>query len=227
MIGLDNSQENNVEQFIDDVILTCNIVLNRVSLSKYLSKHNKTQIKFRAHKSISKVYDTPEGKVIKIHEHISIHDGVSISVGVKDELDENKVLDILQKIRKIRKGNSQSILNVHNFSKSLREYDLATKSTERLSVFKHLFSSLELAVNCDNARDRTGSKLDNEVVSITGISRDKIKDFREFNSRAKHKDRTPAEEQLYQEGIKQLSGKILELHPCVRKIIKTRFTAIS
>ena len=137
MIGLDNSQENNVEQFIDDVILTCNIVLNRVSLSKYLSKHNKTQIKFRAHKSISKVYDTPEGKVIKIHEHISIHDGVSISVGVKDELDENKVLDILQKIRKIRKGNSQSILNVHNFSKSLREYDLATKSTERLSVFKH------------------------------------------------------------------------------------------
>ena len=114
MIGLDNSQESDVEPFIDDVILACNIVLNRVSFSKYSSKHNKTQIKFRAHKPTSKVYDTPEGKVIEIHEHISIGASVSLSIGVKDELDENKVLDVLQKIRKIRKGNSQSILNVHN-----------------------------------------------------------------------------------------------------------------
>lgn len=226
-IGLEDSQENNVEQFMDDLILACNILLKRVVFSKHASNSNKSRLQFKEHESTSEVHDTPTGKAVVITEHVRIRDSVSVSIGTTDELDENEVLDILQKIIKIRKGTAQSTLNVNNFQKSLNEYDAAIEGIERLSVFKHLFSSLELATNCDNAPDRTGPSLDNEVISITGVARSDIEDYRNFNSRSKHKDRTTDEENLYQDGLKQLGGKINTLRKVTQEIINTRFSAIS
>lgn len=226
-LGLEDSQEQNVEQFIDDIILACNILLKRVTFSKHKSESKKSRLEFKEQKSTCEIHDTPTGKAVVITEHLRMTDRVSISIGTKDELDENEVLEILDKIRKMRSGNAQSSLNVHNFQKSLNEYDGAMEGIERLSVFKHLFSALELATNCDNMPDRSGTTLDNEVIGITGIGRNEIEDFRNFNSRSKHKDRTSDEETKYQEGLSKLGSKINPLRNATQKIIQNRFNLIS
>jgi hypothetical protein len=226
-IGLDSSEQSNVSQFLDDLILALNIVLKRTTFSKHASSSKKSKINFQVPKPTSEVRYTPTGKEVILTEHIHIRDEVSISIGVHDELDEPIVLELLQKIKKIRLNMANSSLNVNNFQKSLNEYDAAMEGIERLSVFKHLFSSLELATNCDNAQDRTGHSLDSEVVRISGINVTDMEWFRNFNSRTKHKDRNPADEQLYQEGLSQLGGKINSLRNTSQKIIQTRFNYIS
>jgi len=226
-IGLEDSQEYHVEKFVEDVLLACNIVLKRAIFSKHNSGSTKSNITWKKQESTSEVKDTSTGKVVVINETIGIHESVSISVGFKDELDENKVLEILSKIRKINDGTAQSSLKLNDFQKSLNEYDAAMESIERLGVFKHLFSSLELSTNCDDHDDRNGQGLDIEINRITGIDQSKIEDWRNFNSRTKHKDRNPNDERLYQDGLQQLGGKIVKLHEASQKTIQYRFNDIS
>ena len=40
----------------------------------------------------------------------------------RDELDEDKVLEILSKIKKMQLSTVNSLINLHNFQKSLNEY---------------------------------------------------------------------------------------------------------
>ena len=226
-IGLEDSQEYNVEKFVDDVLLACNIVLKRAIFSKHNSDSTKSRITWKKQEPTSEVKDTPTEKVVVINETIGIHESISRSIGFKDELDENKVLEILSKIRKINDGTAQSSLKLNDFQKSLNEYDVAMESIELLGIFKHLFSSLELSTNCDDHDDRNGQKLDAEINRITGIDLSTIKDWRNFNSRTKHKDIHSNDERLYQEGLKQLGGKIIKLRETSQKTIQFRFNAIS
>jgi len=225
-LGLEDSQEYNVERFIDDVILACNVILKRAIFSKHKSNSDKSKIEWKKQESSSEVRDTPTGKAVIINETVRISESVSICIGFKDELDEKQVLEILSKIRKIKNGNTHSSLKINDFQKSLNEYDAAMESIERLGVFKHLFSALELSTNCDN-HDRSGPELDAKISEITGISQSIIEDYRQFNSRTKHKDRNPNDEALYQEGLNQLGGKIVRLREASQKIIQFRFHDIT
>ena len=226
--GLEGSEQHNVDKFIDNVILACNIFFKRAVFSKYKSDINRPTITFKEQESTSKVYDTPTGKAVEIHEScIRVTDDPSVSLGTRDELDEDKVLEILSKIKKMQLSTVNSLINLHNFQKSLNEYINAMDGVEKISVFKHLFSSLEFAANCDNGPDRSGVSLDSYVSNITGISASDIAYYRNFNSRAKHKDQNSNQEQLYREGLLKLSNMIKSLRNTTQTLIQTRFNDIS
>ena len=120
-----------------------------------------------------------------------------------------------------------SSINIHNFQKSLKEYTRAMNGVDQISVFKHLFTSLELAVNCDNGPDRNGASFDFYVFGITGIHTSDIARYRNFNSRTKHKDKNPNQKQLYEEGLSNISGMIKSLRNSTQTLIQTRFNEIS
>lgn len=218
-LGLPDFQESNVENFFDSVILSCNLVLIKAALSKHSSDSSHTKIQRKKEPPIpSKVEDTPTGKKVTIQEVIRITESVSISIGFEDELDESKVIEVLNKLLKIENGNVSSNLNIQDLQKALREYNSGTTNFERLGIFKHLFSSVELATNCDG-NDRRSSQLDNEINRISGIELSKIEDFRKFNSRTKHIDRHFLHRSEYKEGMSKLGEKIIFLRECAQKII--------
>ncbi len=168
-LGLENFQENNVDKFMDNVILACNLVLKRGAFSRHGSDSAHATIHRKKEPSIpSKVEDTPTGKKVTIQEVISITESIHIGIGFEDELDENQVIDVLKKIRKINDGTANSNLKIQDLQKSLRDYYSGTTSFDRLSIFKHLFSSLELATNCDG-QDRAF-----RVVSLSGNVKNNI-----------------------------------------------------
>ena len=226
-LGLENFQENNVDKFMDNVILACNLVLKRGAFSRHGSDSAHATIHRKKEPSIpSKVEDTPTGKKVTIQEVISITESIHIGIGFEDELDENQVIDVLKKIRKINDGTANSNLKIQDLQKSLRDYYSGTTSFDRLSIFKHLFSSLELATNCDG-QDRAGSDLDNEISRISGSPVSEIEDFRNFYSRTKHIDKNTQHEAKYKDGMSKLSGKINPLWNTTRSVIRHRLSQVS
>ncbi len=223
-LGLQDFQDYNVEKFIDKLLLTCNLVLKSAVFSRHKSDSSRTKVEREIPPaSGSQVTETPEGIKIELHETLIITDSVHVSFGFQDELDETKVVQIMKKLDQLE--NTKSRLQVGDLKKSLNEYSAAMSSFDRLGIFKHLYSSMELATNCDG-HDRSGVGLDTEINKISGIPITDVEDWRRFNDRAKHIDRTPQEEKLYQETLQKLGEKIASLRETCQKIIRSRLTNI-
>ena len=223
-LGLQDFQDNNVEKFIDKLLLVCNLVLKSAAFSRHQSDSSRTKVERETPQaSGSQVTETPNGIKIEIHETVRITDSVHISIGFQDELDEAKVVQIMKKLDQLE--NLKSNLQVGDLKKSLNEYSAAMSSFDRLGIFKHLYSSMELATNCDGY-DRSGIELDAEVNRISGIPTTDVEEWRRFNGRAKHIDKTPLEEKLYQETLQKLGEKISPLRETCQKIILSRLPNI-
>lgn len=226
-LGLQDFQKSTTFRFMEDVILACNLVMKKAAFSKHGSNSSHTTVQRKKETPIpSKVEDTPTGKKITFQEVVRITDSVHIGLGFEDELDEKQVIDVLQKIRKISVGNANTNLKIQDLQKALREYYSGTTSFDRLGIFKHLFSSLELATNCDG-EDRSSSELDNEINRISGTELSKIEDLRNFNSRTKHIDRNAQHEERYKEGMSKLGEKIIPLRESTQNVIIDRLNQIS
>ena len=225
-LGLLDFQEYNVEKFVVNVILACNLILQKGAFSKHNSNSSYAKIQRKKEPPIpSKIEDTPTGKKIIIQERIRITDSVHISMGFEEEFDEKKVVDVLHKLIKIENEKIKFNLNIQDLQKALREYYFGTTSFERLGIFKHLFSSVELATNCDG-NDRSGFDLDDEINKICNVELAKIEDFRTFNSRTKHIDKHLLHRSKYKEGMSKLGEKIIFVRESAQKIILNRLSSI-
>ena len=228
-LGLQDFQDYNVEKFIDKVQLACNLVLRSAVFSRNRADSSRSEVERKRDPSeetkVKMSEPTPGHKVITINETVRITDRVHITVGFEDELDEAKVVEILQKINELENPNLTTSLQVQDLKKSLEEYSAAMSSFDRVGIFKHLFSTLELATNCDG-NDRSGDSLDGEVNNITGTSDSEVKDWREFNARRKHIDRSSQDEQDYQDGLKKIGEKINPLRNTSKKVISYRLQNI-
>jgi hypothetical protein len=225
-LGLVDFQEYTVEKFIDNIILACNLILKHGAFSKHTSDSSHTIIQRKKTPSIpATVEDTPTGKKIVIQEVLTLTDSVHITMGFEDELDENEVVSILRKIINIETGTVTSNLNIQDLQKALREYYSGTTSFERLGIFKHLFSSIELSTNCDG-NDRKNSTLDNEINKISNVELMKITDFRKFNARTKHIDKHLLHRSEYKEGMGKIGEKIIYAREAAQKIILNRLSSI-
>lgn len=226
-LGLADSQNSTVERFIDDFILACNLLLKNAAFSRqnYDSSYATIERKPRAPPPPAKVEDFGKMKKVMFTEVLEVTDSWSITTGFKDELDEPKIIELMTKIRKIRSGNAQTSLKITDLQKALHEYDVGMTSFERLGIFKHLFSSLELSTNCDGV-DRSSSNLDAEANRISGVDVGKIEDCRRFNARTKHIDKDQNDEKEYQEGLAKIGEKIIYLRQAVRNCILDRLKNI-
>jgi len=132
-IGLLNFQEHNVERLIDDLILSCNLVLNNAAFSRHRSDSTRSAIeRKKKHSPKLKVEDTPSGKAIFATEVMRSTDSFHITIGFEDKLDESEVLELLSKISSLKNGNVHAALKVNNIQKSLSES--ATKYWEQVKA---------------------------------------------------------------------------------------------
>ena len=223
-LGL-NSQESNMNKFMHNVILACNLVLKRSAFSRSISNTDPPTIHRKKNQTSVKSINTPTGTQISVLDKLTFTENVCIASSYKEELDENRVRQILRKINTLDDKVNDSNLKIQNLQKSLDYYYLGTTSLDRLSIFKELFCSFELATNCDG-QNRSGYQFDQKAASISGTEQSIICDLRNFYSRTKHIDKNPQDEQKYKKGVDELGQKITHLHKIAQSIIVHRLDQI-
>jgi hypothetical protein len=183
-IGLINTDAYNIEKFIDNVTLSFNLVLKDASFSRNKADSSDTELKHP--NEVTEREDQNGNKQVNIainNLRVTMH----ATIGFKEDIDEEQILQILEKLIKLDSLSSVLGLKIQDLKKSLDDYSNAMSNFNRLDIFKNLNSSIEHSVNCDGF-DRKGSNFDNEVGRITGIDLLKFADWRELNARAKHID---------------------------------------
>jgi hypothetical protein len=211
-LSLDSIEQANIEKFIQTVLLACNMVLHRAAFSKHSFDASDTKIEFLDNNThYSQTNDTS----LRISE--SIHHGIEFH----DNLDETKVLEIIKKIHSLDDLHRPVRFQINDIRKCLSEYTNAMSSFDRTGIFKHLFTSLELATNSDGD-EKIGLGLDNKVARLAAISASCVKNWREFNDRAKHIDRNSQEERFYENHLQELGSQLDPLRYACQKIILDR-----
>ena len=94
---------------------------------------------------------------------------------------------------------------------------------EQSSIFKELFTSLELATNCDGI-NRSNHELDSEIGSICETESDNICELRQYNNRLKHHDKNLQDLSTYQKGSKNLSRNLISLKKLTQTMILERLS---
>jgi hypothetical protein len=139
ILRIASSSQVIVERATDNLVLACNLALKRVCLSTLQGDLSSSEI---SHSSESKVTveETPKGKQITISETLSLNATVHITLGISEELDEEKVIALLGKVIRVNRFEPKTlIVREANLSKALNEYENAMFSFSRLRIFKYLF----------------------------------------------------------------------------------------
>jgi len=232
MGGLSGPKEHSRECFLDDLVLSCNLALERAVISR-LTQRSSASSAETENEPRPEAHARDAGTAsISISEQMCPNEEISYVMQGDVELDENKISELLSRILSLRNNDGQAPLNVTNMQKSLDEYRLAMSSFDGLTVFKYLFSALEVSVTCDGRR-RPGSSLDREASRISGIDESEIKDWREFNNRTKHSDRPanddilPDDRTVYRQGLGRLPDMITRLRGAVQETIVSGLESMS
>lgn len=224
MIGL--SDPHDKERFIDDLILSCNLVLDRAAFSKNSTDSTRSIMEKRKRfMPKPKTENTESGKKVIVSDALHLDDSVDVVVGIEDKLDEAKVLELLSKILILKNCRISPSLQVSNMKKSLIGFQAAMSCLDMLETFKQLSSSLEISTNYDGI-DRKNQKLVQEASRVSGVAYSKINDCREFYNRTKHSNRNLREEMEYQDGLKPLDEKIGWAREAAQKIIAYRLRSL-
>lgn len=219
IIGLVNFEQNNIEKFFDDLLLSCNLILKCGAFLIHRADMNPTKVERKKNEpEPPTIEQTENGTKLTFHETVLITDSYHLTMGFKEDIDENKILEILSHIMKLDSLKSSQFLKIQDLKKALEEYKIAVSNFNRIGIFKHLFNSIELATNCDG-KDRSGTALDSQVSSLSGISINTAKDWREFYSRTKHIDKDSSDEAKYIKGINDLPSQIRPLRETSQKTI--------
>jgi len=222
-LGLLSSEQNEVDLFIENLILAANLVLRRTALSTG-GELAKSQIEFEEqHEYETVVENRSDGKHITVIDSLKLRDTVHVMRAFTEEIDESGLISNLQLINKVSlvKLPNGARLKLANLKKSFNEYRSAMSFFDSLMIFKHLFNSLELATNSDGV-DRKDSSLDIEVAKITNLQASETCDWRLFYNRTKHIDRTPKDLATFVEGIKNLANFVIPLRLAAETVIIIR-----
>lgn len=226
LLGLSNFEESTVNKFMESVILACNLEMKKASFSRHNSNSSHPSIQRKKENPIlPKEEETPTGKKITFFETVHITDSVSITMRFEDKIDENNLNNILKRIQNLPNTHISNLIT-HELQKSLNEFYLATTNFERVSIFKHLYTSIELAVNSDG-KNRRGPKLDEEINKLSGLTLTQINEFRNFNNSLKHLNKFVKHRNAYQEGMKNLGTTITTLRNASQTIILDKLNHIS
>jgi|GEM_PF-1610271 len=223
-LGLTSYEQNVVEAFVDDLVLSMNLNLKRVALSPLKVEISKPDIKIQPENRV-RVEETSKEKISEFRTEVFIQDFSLITINVAEEIDEGSILSIFRLINKLNlklphPGHVDN-LRASNLKKALTEYRSAMNIFDRPMIFKHLFNSLEIATNWDGI-DRCGKALDKEISAITGLQQSIIKKWRRLYDRMKHTDREPKEINEFISGILNLHNSLELLRIATNKILINR-----
>lgn len=213
-LGIIGDGQTIVYRACQDLVLACNIVLERVALSVSGWEATKPDIMISSSAGQVIVRDTPTGKSIEasvaIHPRVEVH----LVVGTREALDESRAVQLCNQLTKLQRFNldvssSERIATLVN---ALYEYEAAMASRDRLLTFKHLYTVLELVTNIDG-NNRDGDSLDTQMASVTGEPQSKCKEWRNLNNRTKHIHRDTQDVETFVSGL----GRLTEYVPTMRK----------
>ncbi|MGC1134959.1 MAG: hypothetical protein WA941_19170 [Nitrososphaeraceae archaeon] len=219
--GLKDSEEATVQHFVDDLILSFNLVLRRGCITR--NKTRQHSIKFDhqgSGKSTSYVVKADGMTNVYLFDSISIRDKVNAVVTTHDEIDEIEVSEIFEKVIHFRRHEDKNDFRETNLSLCLRNYE---KAMEMKTSFKYksLLNSLEFIVNVSGI-DLTGDRLDREVYRLSGIPVLEARNWRQFYDRLKHVQRSNEDIRKLIEGNRQFTRWMLSLRECTKQLIKSQ-----
>jgi len=205
-LGFRSTHDNNRD--IENLILAFNLNLNNCCITSSGTNFNDP--------IISLVRDPGDESLNEIR------DDVSIEGGITESLDEASVVSAFQKLQNMDRFNLRLIQShrILQLAKALKAYENAMNATDRVPIFKELFSAIELASNWES--EVLGPGLDSRVSSLAGMAGMDIEKWRQFNDRLKHVDTTTALAARYVQGIDDLPSILGNIRICARRIINQR-----
>ena len=220
VLGLASLDDMHTNEFMRRVILTCNLVLERAAFSTSSIDSSHAGVVMGSQPSTSKVEKTPTGLEVTLPETVSVRDSSSWVIGFSNELDEKKVIDMLQKIHVVygSGGNPQS--KIFDMQKALDAYQGGMQATGTLHAFKGMYEAMELAVNSDGPRSE-GPSFDKKVQRLIGDNTAQIDIFRNFNNSSKHSGRTKHNAD-YEKGKANINKYIRGLRPIATAVMLCR-----
>lgn len=224
-IGFTSSSQSGAQTDLRNFVLAMNLALARtcVILQKVEFVDNSIKLKPVPPKP-AVVRDDGRGNFsVSIEERVVLSDHVGIAFGTSENIDESAVIAIFKKLQNLKRLEigSSSALQDFNLSKALDAFEFAMKDFERLAIFKHLYTAIELGANYDGSKD-DGKKLDAKVSVLTGEDEGNLAVWRELNNRSKHADFKPEQAEAFLRGRDGLGVENNRVRKCAESAILAR-----
>lgn len=213
-LGILSDEQTTINRASQDLVLSCDIVLQRAALSLFRLDVAKPNVVILASPTQVVVKDTPHGKSIEIHETVHLRDEVHITVGTKETLNESRTVQLSHQLDKLQRFNldRHSTTQHANLINALHEYEAVMASLDRLFTFKHLYNVLELVTNIDG-KDRGGSELDSKMALLSNAPDSDCRGWRDLYNRTKHIHRSSIDIATFITGME----KVTEYIPIMRQ----------
>lgn len=223
VLGMKSSEQKDRDEFIEHVLLTCNLLLKHTRLSIHPSGKDIADFTPDERKPVgSTVEYGPDGPEIITHLNLCIDISTSIITNITEELDEARMRDVLNMINTVYDSKNLT-MKVSKTRESLDSYHRGIISLDKETVFTGLYAALEKAVNFDR-NSREGVELDEEVCRLMGDPNLPIKDIRLMNNRFKH---GPKGKNLQPLDRMEIYNHVRTLLPIVSHIILLRLEEVT
>lgn len=220
VLGLASFDDAHTNEFMRRVILACNLVLKRAAFSTSSIDSSHAGVVLEGTPGTSKVEKTPTGSKVTITETVSIRDSASWVVGFSNELDEKKVIDVLQKIHVVYGYGVNPPSKILDMQTASDAYQEGMQSTGALHAFKGMYEAMELAANSNGPRSE-GPIFDKKVQRLVGDNTVPIGVFRNFNNSTKHSGK-PKHNADYEKGKAHINKYIRDLRPITAAVMLCR-----
>ena len=183
-----SNEQKDRHEFIERVLLACNLLLKRARLSIHPTG---TEIADFIPAKTKNAGDTveygPNGPVITISDTVVVTDSCSIGLSDTDELNEIDMCGVLGMIYAIY-NNKKFLQKAANMRAALKEYFRGIRAHDRETVLKGLYAAADTAVNFDKVgRDeKKGGCLDSAMRLLAEDETIEIDKIRVAVGRLKH-----------------------------------------
>ncbi|ABK77860.1 hypothetical protein CENSYa_1237 [Cenarchaeum symbiosum A] len=188
-LGRLNYKENIDKEFWSDVILSINLVAKNVVVRDYEINPQHLNVQNK-HESISIIQKINKMIHISTTDKLPFSDSVSIDLSTPEKIIEDEIYYILKLISEFRLKyytfeTTCSKLKLYNIKYSLDRYYSAMHGNDRISIFRDLYNSLELAMGYDEKNPR-GERYDNKVFDKINTNKKDVESWRNLNNELKH-----------------------------------------
>lgn len=208
-LGIVSDEQTTVNRASQDLVLACDIMLQRAALSVFRLEVVKPNVMMVSSPTQVVVKDTATGRSIEVFGTGRSRDEVHITIGTQEALDETRTVQVCSQLTKLQRFDLDTSSTTHraNLINALHEYEAVMASLDRLLAFKHLYNVLELVTNIDGV-NRDGSKLDAQMAVVSGVLQDKCEQWRSLYNRTKHIHRDSTDVATFVTGVKRVTDYI-------------------
>jgi hypothetical protein len=221
-IGFTRSEQYILEFEISNLTLAFNFNLGNICMTDAYIEYSPAEVKLKPSesKSTSKRQDDTIMQIVT--DRIAITEKANVAIGTEENVDEQNVVRIFEKIQKMNRQHLQSTSPISqlNLDHALREFEEGMSPLNTISKFKHIYNAVEFATNL-NGEKRQSSDLDAAVCNLAGtwLQQDLAEEWRCFYNRLKHPDRDGTDASRYTEGEKNLPSWLPQIRTCAVKIL--------